>query len=176
MAEAPRPARSSSSPSDQVRLWQIAAGVLALLVFTLLITTIALRSRADSAGDKQLAAERRTAELESANTELSQRNKQLYTQLSASNERLVELVGEVNVPASYKDVTEPQVSRAVAAQENAGSAAARERAQLRNAQICSATSLRALFLIHGGADIESGSDKAAALVATAAPSCNAALR
>lgn len=175
MSENPRGAPPTSSRMDVTRLWQIIAAVLALLVLTLLVTTIALRSRADSAVADQTSAQARTAELEARNADLERRNEQLFTQLSASNERLLDVVGAVKVPARYARPSAKQVARAVTAQERARTQAAKDRARLRNAQLCAGGALRSLERIHAGADIESGSGDAVDLLGIVQPACQAAM-
>lgn len=169
MTESHHPSGASRATRSDARLWQIVAAVLALLVVTLLITTIALRSRSEAAVSAQQAADQRAAELENANRELTERNERLFTQLSTSNERLTDAVDQVDVPAQYRDVSARQLRRAAAAK------GARD-AQLRNAQLCSAATLKALSQIHAGADIESGSDKALTILGAAVPVCRIAFR
>lgn len=155
---------------QQVRRWQIAVAVLILVSLTLLIITIALRVRADSAVRERGEA---VARAEAAGAEAGQqqrRNEELLTQLSASNERLSELTGQLDLAAADRNV-----DKQVAAQRAARRALAQAQAQLRNAQTCAAGALLALSQIHAGADIESGSDDAAATLNTVLPSCRAGL-
>lgn len=156
---------------DHVRPWRIATIVLALLSLTLLITTIALRARSDGAVQQRNEAVARADAAASEASQQQRRNEELLTQLSTSNERLVELTGQVPDLAA----ADANVAKQVDAQRAAKRALAEAQAQLRNAQTCAAGALLALSQIHSGPDLESGSDDAAATLETVLPSCRAGL-
>jgi septal ring factor EnvC (AmiA/AmiB activator) len=167
---------------DPRRPWQIAVAVLAVVTLTMLIINLVLRSRADQAVTTRDEAVAAVEQLRSENAELATRNEQLLTQLSASNERLADIVARVDGGGA----ADANVSRQVAAQKAAERAAARRgagpreqvavlRAQLRNAQTCAAGALQALAQVHAGPDIDSGSSEAAATLEAVLPACRAGL-
>jgi hypothetical protein len=160
--------------------------VVAILALTLLLINVVLRVRLDEAVAQRSQAVTLAEELRTQNAELTARSEQLLSQLSTSNERLTEQVNRVD-PARVPSPS--AVTRQVKAQRSAERAARRAtgprqqrarivalRAQLRNAQTCSAGSLRALAQIHSGADVESGAEQAANLLDRVMPACRAALR
>lgn len=178
------PPRQDGQAMSEVRRLQIAVAVLAVVTFTLLITAIVLRGRADSAvqARDEAVASAEAAELEA--TTQQRRNEQLLTQLSTSNERLAELTGSLSraqLAAADRNV-EQQVAAQRAAEKAAGRAgagaparAASLAAQLRNAQTCAAGSLLALSQIHAGPDLDSGTDEAVSTLEAVLPSCAAGL-
>lgn len=169
---------------DPRRPWQVAVAVLAVLALTLLVITLVLRVRADEAVRARQDAVAAFEQLQAENAQLATRNEQLLTQLSASNERLADLVARVDdagLGAADVDVAEQ-----VAAQRAAERAADRPgagvrdqvavlRAQLRNAQTCAAGALQALAQVHAGPDIDSGSAQAASTLQAVLPACRAGL-
>lgn len=160
-------------PLTGLQAWKLVSLVLGLLVITLLITTITLRARADSAVTARQQAQALETQLQIENNELTRRNEQLFTQLSASHESLTEATRQVDVPNSLMDVSAQEVAGAVAQQQRA-KGGSKALAQLRTAQICSAGSLQALASIHVGPDIESGSDDALSNLQRVLPACKAA--
>ncbi|MEZ5157710.1 MAG: hypothetical protein R2687_02645 [Candidatus Nanopelagicales bacterium] len=180
--------QESGKPSEILRRWQIAAVVLALVALTLLIINVVLRARVDSAAASEAAAVA-AAELQKENTQLSSRSEQLLTQLSTSGERLADLTSRLNLTDRQLAAADADVQSQVAAQRAAARAADRAdsgvrqaraqaaalRAQLRNAQTCSAAAIKALAQIHSGPDIESGADEAAATLESVLPACRAGL-
>jgi chromosome segregation ATPase len=178
----------SSDPTterpDPLRRWQIAVAVLAVLSVTLLLITVILRTRADAAVEERDEAVARAETAGADVAQLQRRNEQLLTQLSTSNERLTELTGQFT--SQQLAAADRDVRRQVAAQQAAERAATRPRAgvraqtaalraQLRNAQTCAAGTLLAMSQIHAGADVESGSDEAAATLESVLPACRAGL-
>ncbi|MGB3013217.1 MAG: hypothetical protein WBB41_01240, partial [Candidatus Nanopelagicales bacterium] len=123
------------------------------------------------------------------NAVLTTRSEQLLTQLSTSNERLAELISRLNLTNRQLAAADADVQTQVTAQRAAARAADRAdnglqraraqaaalRAQLRNAQTCSAAAITALGQIHSGPDIESGADEAAATLESVLPACRAGL-
>jgi len=179
----------SGRPSaSAVTRWQTAAVLLALVATVLLIINFVLRARLDTATEARAEAETVADQLTTDNADLSSRNDQLLTQLSASNERLSDLVARLALTKRQLSAADADVARQVAAQKAAQRAVSRAdgnvqkararqaaaQAQLRNAQTCSAAAIRALSQIHAGPDIESGADEAAATLASALPACRAA--
>lgn len=169
---------------DPRRPWQIAVAVLAVVTLTMLIINLVLRSRADQAVTTKDEAVAALEQLRAENAELASRNEQLLTQLSASNERLADIVGRVD--SAGRGAADTNVAKQVAAQRAAERAAARRgagpreqavalRAQLRNAQTCAAGALQALAQVHAGPDIDSGSSEAAATLEAVLPACRAGL-
>lgn len=158
-------------PAAVLRRWQIAAAVLALVCLTLLITTIALRVRADAAVRERDEAVARADAAAAEAGQQQRRNEELLTQLSTSNERLTELTGQV----PDLGAADANVAKQVAAQRDAKRALARAQAQLRNAQTCAAGAVLALSQVHSGPDLESGADEAAATLDSVLASCRAGL-
>lgn len=158
-------------PAAVLRRWQIAAAVLALVCLTLLITTIALRVRADAAVRERDEAVARADAAAAEAGQQQRRNEELLTQLSTSNERLTELTGHV----PDLGAADANVAKQVAAQRDAKRALARAQAQLRNAQTCAAGAVLALSQVHSGPDLESGADEAAATLDSVLASCRAGL-
>jgi FtsZ-binding cell division protein ZapB len=151
---------------------------------TMLIINLVLRVRADEAVAAKDEAVTALEQLRSENADLATRNEQLLTQLSASNERLADIVGRVDdagLGAADADVAaqvaDQRAAERAAARRGAG---AREqvavlRAQLLNAQTCAAGALQALAQVHSGPDIDSGSSEAAATLEAVLPACRAGL-
>lgn len=183
----------ADSPNDNApstRRWQIALVVVGLLAVTLLIINVVLRVRLDAAAESQSQAVSAAETLKSENAELTSRSEELLNQLSTSNERLTELVSQLKVTKEQLAAADADVRRQVATQnaaeraaERANSGVGQQRArvaaleaQLRNAQTCSAATIRAFAQIHAGPDIESGADEAAATLDGVLPACRAGLR
>jgi chromosome segregation ATPase len=172
-----------------LRRWQIAAVALGLIALTLLIINFVLRARVDSVTASEAAKVATTAQLQQENAELRSRTEQLLTQLSTSNERLTDLTSRLNLTNRQLAAADADVQSQVAAQRAAARVADRAdgglrraraqaaalRAQLRNAQTCSAAAIKALGQIHSGPDIESGADEAAATLESVLPACRAGL-
>lgn len=183
-------ADSSTGSVRFLRRWQIATAIAGLLALTLLIINVVLRVRLDDAVESQSQAVAAAETLRGENAELTSRTEELLNQLSTSNERLTGLVSQLNASKKQLAAADANVRRQVAAQtaaeraaERATSGARQQRArtvalqaQLRNAQTCSAATIRALAQIHAGADIESGADEAAATLQGVLPACRAGLR
>ena len=175
---------AAETERDPRRPWQIAVAVLAVFALTMLVITVVLRMRADEAVSARQDAVAAMEGLQSENAQLASRNEQLLTQLSASNERLADIIARLDdtgLGAADEDVAEQ-----VAAQRAAERAADRRgagpreqvvvlRTQLRNAQTCAAGALQALAQVHAGPDIESGSAQAASTLEAVLPACRAGL-
>lgn len=183
------PPETARNPADPVRRWQIAVAVLGVLVLTLLVINLVLRSRVDTAGSQRTKAVDATEGLTARNAELQARNEELLTQLSTSHERMTGVAEQLGMDKELVAAADANVRRQVAAQkaaeraaQSANAAAARSRAQLaaaraqlRNAQTCSAGALKALGQIHAGPDIESGAEQAAETLESVLPACRAGL-
>ncbi len=182
--------RDDSGPpgAPRVNRWQAAALLLGVVATALLIINFVLRARVDEAVEAKAEAVTAAERLTTDNADLAARNEQLLTQLSASNERLSELVTRLSLTKKQLSVADADVARQVAAQKAAQRAVSRAdsqvqkararqaaaEAQLRNAQTCSAAGIKALSQIHAGPDIESGAEQAAVTLESALPACRAA--
>lgn len=184
------PPETARGPADPLRAWRIAVAILGVLVLTLLIINLILRSRADTAVSQRIDAVGATEGLSARNAELTARNEQLLTQLSTSHERMAAVTERLGMQRELVAAADANVQRQVAAQQaaeraaqSAKTATARSRAQvavfkaqLRNAQTCSAGALKALGQVHAGPDFESGAQQAADTLGAVLPACRAGLR
>ncbi len=161
------------APASAARPWQIATAILAVLAVALGAWALSLNADLDDTTDAG------TAEIQALNTEI-QDLKDEVEELTAATEKVTlqrekvrDKLGDAKaalaVTADQLAVTEQQVAAAAQAAKDASSAAATAQGQAQSARLCAKGAVQALDLL-----VADDAERAAAVIETVTPACEAA--